>query len=220
MLLIIIACQWIAHAQVPGLPSADSIQLQQLINNSDQQLKAVKELIRYSQQDATSLERASRVLDKLSAGLDKSIEKYQGTKVYEQALLELQSTDRSDEYGPASRRPISGDLANKSAEKFARFQKESLNANLSELKNQEGLAQALRTADQGFIPKLTTQAMLGNWQSNTRVSAQMTELLWNIHALREDMRTRDQGSNGLAELLTGSEILNQKQREIRTHERR
>jgi hypothetical protein len=56
------------------------------------------------------------------------------------------------------------------------------------LANRDRLAEALTKADPGFVPKLQTQAELGQWQTNVRISAKLTELLSSIQGLRRDLR--------------------------------
>lgn len=199
-----------AFAQSPI--STESLQLQQLVNTSKQQLKSVKELLDYGKQDTEYLEKSSRVLDKMSSGVDRSIEKYQGTAVYEKALLKLQSEDLDNQ------RTVKPALdLEKSKQHFSSFQSESIKANLSDLSDQQKLSEVLRTAEQGFIPKIQTQTQLGNWQASTRVSSQLTELLSAIQGLREDLRGKNQNPGGLAELVEGAELQNQKQREVTNH---
>ncbi len=189
-----------AFAQVPL--SAESFQLQKLINVSEQQLKSAKELLDANKRDAESLDKAARVLEQLSSGINRSIQEYQGTEVYNQALLKLQ-TDSLGKQIPEKGR-------------LERFQKESVAANLADLEAQQKLAEGLRSAEHGFVPKLQTQAQIGNWRASTRVSAQLTELLTAVQGLKEGGSAKEPTS-GLATLLQGSEILNQKQREVVNH---
>jgi hypothetical protein len=209
MLALILAFHMQAFAQGVSL---ESLQLQQLIDKSEQQIRTAKELLNYSKQDTASLEKAAAILEKLSAGIDKSIKKYQGTKAYEKALLEIQSKDDFERPQYDARRPDAKDPHSKAFDNFIKFQHQSVSANLSDLSNQEKLEQALQSAEQGFVPKIQTQAQLGSWQANTRISAQLAELLSTLHALREDLLAKDQNSSGMAALLSGSEIQNQKQR--------
>ena len=186
--------------------STDSVQLQQLVNTSKQQLKTAREQLQYGKRDADYLEKSSRNLEQLSAGIDRSIEKYQGTAVFEKALLKLQS-EGLDHQGSDK----TSSENEKSKQHFESFQSESVKANLSDLTDQQKLAEALRSAEQGFIPKIQTQTQLGNWQASTRVSSQLTELLTAIHSLSADVRANNLNSGGLAELMQGAEIQNQKQ---------
>lgn len=190
--------------------STNSYQLQQLVNTSKQQLKSAKELLEYGKRDSDYLERSSRVLDKLSAGVERSIEKYQGTAIYEKALLKLQSDDLGHQ------KQAKPTLEN-SQQRFETFQAESVKANLSDLTDQQKLSEALRASEPGFVPKIQTQTQLGNWQANTRVSSQLTELLSAVRGLREDLNAKENNTSGLAELLEGAEIQNQKQREVKNH---
>ena len=207
---LLIATFATAFAQSPI--STDSFQLQQLVNTSKQQLKSAKELLDYGKRDAEYLEKSSRVLEKLSAGIDRSIEKYQGTAIYEKALLKLQSEDLGNQKAGKPALDIE-----KSKQHFESFQSESIKANLSDLTDQQKLSESLRTAEQGFVPKIQTQTQLGNWQASTRVSSQLTELLSAIHGLREDLSAKNQNPSGLAELVQGAEVQNQKQREVTNH---
>src|SRR6185312_8163687 len=117
----------------------------------------------YAKHDSSSLEKASRILEELSSGIDKSIEKYQGTQVYEKALLDLQSKDDfkgtySDSESVRDQTPKQETTLQKSSDKvfndIVTFQKESVKANQEDLDNQKKLQEALRSNQPGFIPKI------------------------------------------------------------------
>ena len=187
-----------ALATVPFSP--DSLQLQALIKTSQEQLKLIKQLVEQGQRDGDTLNRAMLALNKISQGVDRSIEKYQGTQAYEQALLMVQSQTQ-----PAQ---------------FDRFQKASGNASHEDLDLQEKLNKALLTAEPGFVPKIQAQAQIGAWRSNTRVSTQLAELITEVHALRNDLQGKGRGPFDFSALIEGSDYQNQKQREISVHEPR
>jgi hypothetical protein len=197
------------------MPLSESLQLQRLIEQSEQQLRAVSELIHYSKEDAAALDKASKILEKLSSGINESIEKYQGTDVYGKALLQMQSEALKEDAAKSasSRAPRDPD-----PERLKKFQNKSLEANLLDLNEQKKLEGALRTAPQGFIPKLQTQAQIGTWQANTRVSIQLSELLGTIDELRTELKKRDQTTDSLTTIVQGSDLQNQRQREVMIHE--
>lgn len=199
-----------AFSQMPI--STEAYQLQQLVEVSKQQLKSAKEMLEYGKQDADALERSTRALQKLSAGIDESIEKYQGTAAYEQALLALQAEDAAKkDFNP-------GALDSKKSDaRFNTFQSQTVKASQADLIEQQKLSEALRTAEQGFVTKLHAQSQIGNWQTNTRVSSQLTELISAIHGLRQDLAEKNQGRTILEEILMGAEIQNKKQREVLGH---
>ncbi|MCB0357000.1 MAG: hypothetical protein KDD40_08340 [Bdellovibrionales bacterium] len=212
------------HALNP-LPT-ESIQLEQLIHKSEEQIKNLQQILKYSQQDALALDKATKILTEMSEGINKSIEPYKGTEVYNQALLELQQKNEFENvYWDSQRIRESIPLKNKnirSNEKhfvdLVQFQKESVKANREDLSHQSQLEKALGTAQLGFIPRLQTQAQLGNWQANTRLSTQMTELLAVMHAIREElraMRSRENQNDYMGLLIQGSEQQNKKLREER-----
>lgn len=216
--------QTLAQVSVPGM--TESFQLQQLINKSEQQLQSLKAILNYEKQDAASLEKASKILEKLSNGIDKSIEKYHGTEIYEKALLQLQSKDDFKKTYSDSKQVKDQVLNSKNAavqssvngdfEDLVQFQKDSVRANQSDLSNQRQLQEALQSAQSGFVPKIQAQAQLGNWQASTRLSAQLTELLAAIHAMREElrvMRLNEDHTNPLGVLIKGAEVQNEKLRE-------
>ena len=178
------------------------MQLQKLIENSERQLKVVKELLETGKRDADTLDQASKILEKMSAGLGQSISQFQGTPIYEQALLKLQQENKQ-KLTPAA-----------AGARFDEFQKQARDANLSDLKQQQEISKALQTAGPAFVPKLQAQVQLGSWRSNVRLSAQVTELLASIQELRNE--TRSSFSTGvLSELVKGSEAQNAKLREGR-----
>ncbi|MBX3023010.1 MAG: hypothetical protein KF799_15145 [Bdellovibrionales bacterium] len=184
--------------------STETWQLQQLIDKSEQQVRSARELIKYSQRDSQALEKAARLLQEMSNGIDKSIEGYKGTRVYEQALLQMQAQDQSA--------PSEKDRA-KIIERVSRFRAQSLKANQSDLQAQEKLEQALQTAAPGFIPKLQAQAQLGHWQTTTRLSVQLAEFISTMQNTCDPQGGKDGSMKGLAALLAGSEVQNRKQRE-------
>jgi len=208
--------------------SAESFQLQQLINKSEEQLKLLRESIKNNKQDADYVERAYLILERLSAGIDKTIESHKGTQVYTDALLKLQSNENSKNTYSDSQavrleaaKIINSSVNNKqdfgqSLEGFIEFQKKSVEANNSDLIDQGNLRRALSTSEPGFVPKIQALVQLGSWQTNTRLSAQNTELLAAIQSVREELRIlrmQKSGSDALGTILIGSEIQNQKQRD-------
>ncbi|MCB0361880.1 MAG: hypothetical protein KDD35_04125 [Bdellovibrionales bacterium] len=204
--------------------SPQSMQLQELIQQSEEQIKSLHEILKYNKKDSATLDRAGVMLQRLSSGIDQSIEKFQGTESYSKALLELQSKDDfkktySDSF---EMRESIGLMDSKSDQKaldkdefkdVVDFQKNSVEANSKDLNRQLVLQKALQSAQPGLIAKMQVEAQLGTWQSNTRVSAQLTELLAAIHAMREEMRAmrmKDGGSDILEMLVNGANIQNQK----------
>lgn len=204
--------------QMPSPVSLDSLQLQQLVNQSEEQLKALKDILSSSKADNDSLRKASGILERMSNGIEKSIEAYQGTPAYEQALVEIQKkNDFSRSYGDTGRvreitpvdHSIKGlqDELDGAFEDLKKFQKDSVNANVRDIDHLNQLQKALNEAGPGFVPKIEAQAQIGNWQASTRVSAQMTELIATIHAMREELRAMRmaKSSGGLGSLIQGAE---------------
>lgn len=210
---------------VPLSIGSENIQLQQLIEKSAEQIKALKEILSYKKQDEASLNKANEILEKLTMGIDESIEKYQGSEAYEKALLDVQAKDDfKNTYSESKKlrdqspkKDVATEMENKKAfDENIQFQKDSVRANQTDLKYQQQMQQDLQTAGPGFVPKLQAQAQLGNWKSGTRVSTQMTALLAEIAAIREElriMRLNQQGSDALSVFISGSEIQNQKLKE-------
>jgi hypothetical protein len=198
-------------AQVPL--SAQAWQLEQLIQQSQEQLKTVQEILKYEKHDTESLEKAAKILDRLTAGLDDSIEKYQGTPVYEQALLQAQTESARAREAPTPEPP------QKTTERFLHFQSDSLKANRADLDNQRKLDEALKTAGPGFVPKIQSEAQLGAWRTGTRVSTQLSELLTATRDLQNELNSKNQ-PGVLDQLLKGAEVQNQKQREVSRDELR
>lgn len=190
--------------------STEDIQLRQLVEKSQQQLESIRELLKVSQQDAKTQEAAKKSLEKLSAGIDQSIGAFQGTKAYDQALLQLQAEDLKEQTKRGGAKP------GPEKERYLKFQTQTLQANADSLEQVKKLEDSLKTAGQGFIPKLQSQAQLGNWQTSARISAQLGELLSAIHGLRQDIK----GTNILDTLVEGADAQNQKQREAETNAKR
>lgn len=214
-----------SFAQQPLDVVSDRFQLQQLINRSDNQIELLKKILSHNEHDSESLKKASDILEKMSSGIDKSIKKYENTEVYNKALLELQSkNDFEKTYGELQelkKQQLSTPESKKAFDDTVQFQKNSVKANQADLEQQADIEKVLQTAEQGFIPKLQAQSELGNWKTNTRLSSQMTELLADIHAIREEMRLQHQKeskSDLLNLLLTGSNIQNQKLLKEAKHE--
>lgn len=214
-----------SFAQVKLPIGTDFVQLQKLIAISQQQIDSLKEIIAYKKVDSRSIEKATEILQQLALGLDKSIEKYQGTEIYEKALLDLQSKDDFQRTYRESQKlrelaPRRGGEDQVATEKFfeelIQFQKESVKANQSDLGEQKELQDALVSAQPGFVPKIQAQVQLGNWRTSTRVSTQITGILAEMHTMREELRIlrlKEDGSNALSILVNGSESQNKKLRE-------
>jgi hypothetical protein len=188
----------LSSAQTSLPLSPDSLQLQALIKTSQEQLALIKQLLEQGQRDGDTLNRAMLALNKLSQGVDQSLEKYQGSAAYQQALLMVQSQAKPEQFG--------------------RFQQAAENAARADLEAQENLNKALLTAGPGFVPKIQAQAQIGSWRSNTRVSAQLAELVTEVHELKNEMQGRGKSAFDFSALIKGSEYQSQKQREVRVDE--
>lgn len=202
--------------------STENIQLQKLIDKSETQIKALKEILNYKKEDAAALDKANKILEKMSSGIDKSLKKYQGTEIYEKALLDSQSKqDFKKTYSDAKevRSEMPTQLLQKSQQHFdelTQFQKDSVRANQTDLARQKQLEQDLEKAEPGFVPKLSTEVELGSWKANTRMSSQITELLSAVQAMREELRLlrlKNENTDTLGLLVKGSEIQNNKLKE-------
>lgn len=210
----------------------ENIQLERLITNSEQEVKSLRELIKKGEADTQILERAATVLEKISTGIDKSIEPYQGTELFTQALIQSQSSDDfSRTFSDVKTlNKLSAELESQAKIKnpkekgndlesvigdIAKFQKESVKANSEDLENQSKLRNTINTAPPGFIEKVRAEIEINNWQTNTRLSAQMTEMLSVMHAIREELRlnrAKNESANPLESLIIGSDQQNEIQK--------
>lgn len=222
MIFLILFFQFNVFAQMPVTFSSETFQLQKLVVNSEQQVKSLKQLLKQKKYDAATLDKATRILERMSLGIDKSIEAYKGTAVYESAILKLQAqNDYAKTYKDfqnvgSGKTNVSSSASGQAINDLVQFQKDSVRANLSDLHRQEKLHSALQSAEPGFVPKIEAQAQIGQWQASTRLSAQMTELLTAVLAMREEIRlwrSSQMGAQGLETLVKGSELQNQIQRE-------
>lgn len=211
-----------ALAQIPMMN--ESFQLQRLIIQSEQQLKTLNEMLEQNRYDAASLQGMSDALNRLSAGINESIAPLRGERAYEMALLQIQSQDNfSQTYADAKavrELPVVGRARaeNRDDEGAFRskmaFQRESVQANRADNEIQARLAQALIDSPPGVIQKIQAEIALGNWQTTTRLSAQLTEMIAAINTIREETRltrVHQTDSVGLGTLIDGSEIQNRKQ---------
>lgn len=152
----------LAQAQVQNL------QLERLISNSEQEVQGLKELIKKGDVDTQTLERATAALEKISAGIDKSIKPYQGTKLFTQALVQSQSGDDfSRTFSDVQAlNKLSAQLESQDKEKnqkqleglikdIVQFQKESVKANSEDLSNQKNLEKPLIQRHRGLLKKST-----------------------------------------------------------------
>lgn len=211
-------------AQAQAVISPQSLQLQQLIEKSEEQIESLREMLKYEKRDSESIKNVSVMLQRLSSGIDESIEKFQGTEAFSKALIDLQSkSDFKKTYSdsmeirernrPAIEKNGQGTSVKNDFDDVISFQKRSVQANNSDLSRQSVLQKALQTAQPGLVPKIQVEAQLGSWQASTRVSAQLTELLSAIHAMREElrsMRMKDENSNILQLLVNGSKMQSEK----------
>lgn len=213
-----------AEAIVP-LPS-NAFQMQQLIDNSTKQIESLKQILKQSKTNSSDLNKASKALNNLSLDIDKSIVQYQGTDVYEKALLKIQNKDDykntfSDSSQVKQKLPIHGndEVTLSIEENFkdrVNFQRKTVKANENDLINQNRLRQVLTESGPGFVPKIHAEAVIGSWQSNTRLSMQMSELLSDLRAIREEIRLsrmQKENENPLSFLIKGAEMQNAKMRD-------
>lgn len=203
-------CALSGRAQSP----AESWQLQQLIVKSERQIELLKELLRESKQDAAALRRASQILQELSQGIHESLEKYQGTSAYAEALNRLQAKDDfANTYRDFQR------LSQKNAvpsDDAVEFQIQSARANQQDVKRQAELAKLLAKAPPGMVAKIQAESQLGEWQAATRISVQLTELVASVRAMREELRSRNNDPPAiLSEFMRGAELQNEKLRKRR-----
>lgn len=206
----------------PSVPiSTQSIQLQQLIRQSERQIESLQEIINYSKKETATLDKALRVLENLTLGIDESIQQYKGTDIYERALLRLQMEDEfsrtftdSEQVRMLTEEGADQAPGNKmSTTDISEFQKQSVKANQAALDQIEELKEHLSSVQPGIVPKIQAQIQLSTWQSNTQLSMQLTEIISVIHAIREEMRllrTNNENQNTWNQLVIGSEIQNKK----------
>lgn len=185
---LLILSLFISCASFAGAPGLDTYQMERLIRSSEKQLEAARELIQHAQQDTANQQRALSLLEQMSKGIEQQIKPLQGSPMYDQALLKLQEDPAGSLHAASA--PPSGESEEQARkrENFTQFQAQSHRADLEDLANRDKLAEALIKAQPGFVPKLQTQAELGQWETNVRISAKLTELLGAIQGLRHDLR--------------------------------
>ena len=199
-------------AATPGL---DSVQMQRLIRTAEHQLEVAREMLKQNQQDSANQERVLAILEQLSKGIEMQIQPLQGSTVYDQALLKLQEDADGALKQSAIPRAGETDEQAKARENFVQFQMQSHKADFEDIVNRNRLAEALAKAPPGFVPKLQTQAELGQWQTNVRISAKLTELLSAIQGLRRDLRggRSENRPEGFGLFLSGAAEQSKKQRQ-------
>lgn len=177
------------------LPSLDNLQLRMLVEKSEEQLNEMKKLIKLSRKDAESLRDLANTAGKLAEGLDRHLVQFEDSSIYEKALVELQKENNF-----SSTFAESENLRNKLSHRdesehsqqgfdgFKEFQKRSVQAHSSDLKDLEQIQRELEGAPPGYLNKVQTQLSLRQWQTETRISSQMTELLATMKSMREELR--------------------------------
>jgi hypothetical protein len=201
-IIILLALIFIAS---PANALEDAIQMQRLIETSQAQLKTAQDLLVQARQDSSSLDRAAGVLDQLAKGIDQQIQPLQGTSAYNQAILKLQAEKSGATQVGAAAQPRETEEQAQSRQNLNQLQQQSQRANLDDLTRHEQISQALIKAQPGFVPKLQAQAELGQWQTNVRISAQLTELLASIQGLRQELRgSRGDMPEGFGLFLSGA----------------
>lgn len=184
--LMLIFVATLSYAQAP----ATSWQLQQLIQKSEQQIELLKEVLKTSQQDAQIMTRVSQALDELTRGIDSSIQKFQGTPEFLEAMNSLQA----ERYRVSTRQMK--DHRGEGVE--ARFTDQSLRANVEDLKIQMKLQETLSAAPPGFVSKIHAEGQLGAWQTATRISAQLAELIEISRAIRDELEAQKRHANAIS----------------------
>lgn len=206
---------------------AEAYQLQQIIKKSEEQIELLREVLKSSQQDSASLERTYEILEKLSEGIDRSLESYVGSEAYSKALLsrqaknDFESTHRDSKnlrkWIAEKDKSESHEISDEKFKEFIEFQKQSVLANKKDLQVHEKLQSSLMEAPAAFVPKIQTQIQLEQWKTHIRISTQLTEALSAMTAMREELRAArlSNKSDGLGVLIQGAEMQNKKVKELK-----
>lgn len=221
MILLIMLCM---NGVVLPIPTTtEMFQLQELIEKSERQIESLNEILKYSKNDSASLEKAVLLLEKMNAGLDQTISSFEGTETYDRALVEIQSKEKFfDNYSDREKlvEEISAQIGKKGMDELSAdridFQKKTVQANRADHQRQKILKEELKTAEPGLVDKIIAQAELEQWQTNTRMSSQLAELLASIGVIREELqlwRLKQESSGASNKLLLGAEAQNRKLKE-------
>ncbi|PIT99305.1 MAG: hypothetical protein COT74_09885 [Bdellovibrionales bacterium CG10_big_fil_rev_8_21_14_0_10_45_34] len=224
--LFVLGLCFVSNRASSNLLSADSMQLRQLVLQTREQIELLKQSLETSKLSSSQLDGIDRSLGRLSSGVDRSLEKVQGTALYEKAMLEVQSNNsfkntfteakQLKEVIDADPRGRDDEAQMKTGD-FINFQKSGVLANQDDLARQKMLEQALNSAEPGFVPKVIAESQIGNWRANVRVSSQLIQMLATMQAIREELRllrTQSARSGGSA-IFEGASRQNELQKERR-----
>ncbi len=140
-------------------------------------------------------------IELLSEGIKTELKRHHGSAEFQQALIEIQKEGnnsatswdaRNIRIRRANFKEANEEEVDKEEEesfaRFERFQHSVLKANEADLGEQKRLGALIETAPPGQIERIKAQLDLKNWESSSRISAQLAELGSVLYALREELR--------------------------------
>ncbi|MDB5038594.1 MAG: hypothetical protein JWQ35_2122 [Bacteriovoracaceae bacterium] len=179
-----------------GLPGGDSAQLLLLIEQSQKQVEALQKILQNSELTSEQMKHALELTAHLNEGIDSKLNPLKDTKEYHAALIAIQNredfaathslTDQSRVH-PELLGPDELKKNNQSYLDFKNFQSGLVRANEADIQNFQILEKQIAESPPGALSRLHAEAASKNWETNLRLSMQLTELLDQMRSVREEM---------------------------------
>lgn len=188
------------------VPGAENQQLGILIEQSQSQIEELRHLLKSTNVTRDELERASDLLEKMTQGIDAEISPLEAARPGLAGVVEQQSSKSNRQLQPFDRSdwktyrryfPKKAETEAEDLKEFLRFQQQITEANTGDFGDLMRLQSNLLTAEGGELSRMSVQVQSKVWESNLRLSAQLTEVLEEMRFLREhfndDRRVLDIG---------------------------
>ena len=184
---------------VLNLPGAETAQLAILVQQSAQQLEQIKEIVKNSKSQSEDFHRAVELANKLTQGIDSALKPFSRSNEFQKAIIAVQQSQdyKSTHYAPDVARdymqiyqeyfPRQAKENKEDYQSYKEFQKQVVQANSADLTDLDRMQKEIASAPPAQLPKLAADANSKTWASNVRISVQLTELIKEMRALREEI---------------------------------
>lgn len=173
----------------------ETAMLELFLKSAGEQIQLLKALVENGKDDQKSLREAHEILMRLSEGIDKTLEPYRASEEYQKAIAALQAVKSQKPAQPVpfdylGLTEIEQQAWEEDTAYNTDFEKYVTSANIADLQDKEALEKILQDAPPGFVPKLNAEANAKAWESNVRLSMQLTELLRDVRRITDEMKRK------------------------------
>jgi hypothetical protein len=176
--------------------SSESAQLMLLVQQSQAQLQELHRILQTSDTSSSQMEELLSISRKMTEGLDRALEPYKESRSFQKAALKMQAEvqpfqetsphlEDFEKYFPAAADQISS-----RRQRAHLFQSELRRANEADMANLEAFEAKLVAADAGEVGKLHALSTTKVWETNLRLSMQLSQVLSDLQTLIQDEQSR------------------------------